>query len=241
MTFSSNSGYITSNQRMLSERWFKKNGRNQSWLNLRYYPSSFLEGLTKITKSVSHYMRCRARDLNMGLTEYEAGVLTTRPQCSFDQSCTWILIGPCMGHLLLKKMAVCRCCHLWIRVWNYSDGNTSSKPTKYCFINKGNGGGLTPSIPLLMPVDKVTSKLHGESSIQKDMQASLSLFRFKAAVLNQGLQPQRVQGDSSGGRPNVRCKPYTSSFPFPFVPLQRRGCLVAPLFLWIVLVPCAGD
>jgi hypothetical protein len=33
----------------------------------------------------------------------------------------------------------------------------------------------------------------------------------------------------------------TSSFPFPFVPLQRRGCLVAPLFLWIVLVPCAGD
>jgi hypothetical protein len=30
------------------------------------------------------------------------------------------------------------------------------------------------------------------------------------------------------------------SFPFPFVPLQRRGCLVAPLFLWIVLVPCAG-
>jgi hypothetical protein len=33
----------------------------------------------------------------------------------------------------------------------------------------------------------------------------------------------------------------TSSFPFPFVPLQRWGCLVAPLFLWIVLVPCAGD
>jgi hypothetical protein len=30
-------------------------------------------------------------------------------------------------------------------------------------------------------------------------------------------------------------------FPFPFVPLQRRRCLVAPLFLWIVLVPCAGD
>jgi hypothetical protein len=32
-----------------------------------------------------------------------------------------------------------------------------------------------------------------------------------------------------------------SSFPFPFVSLQRRGCLVAPLFLWIVSVPCAGD
>jgi hypothetical protein len=24
---------------------------------------------------------------------------------------------------------------------------------------------------------------------------------------------------------------FSSSFPFPFVPLQRRGCLVAPLFL----------
>jgi hypothetical protein len=33
----------------------------------------------------------------------------------------------------------------------------------------------------------------------------------------------------------------SSSFPFQFVPLQRRGCLVAPLFLWIVLVPCGGD
>jgi hypothetical protein len=66
-----------------------------------------------------------------------------------------------------------------------------------------------------MPVDKVTSTLHGESSIQKDMQASLSLFRSKAAVLNQGLQPQRVQGDSSDGRPNMRCKPYTLFFFFP--------------------------
>jgi hypothetical protein len=34
---------------------------------------------------------------------------------------------------------------------------------------------------------------------------------------------------------------FSYSFPFPFVPLQRRGCLMAPLSLWIVLVPCAGD
>jgi hypothetical protein len=34
---------------------------------------------------------------------------------------------------------------------------------------------------------------------------------------------------------------WETSFPFPFVPLQRRGCLVVPWFLWIVLVPCAGD
>jgi hypothetical protein len=40
---------------------------------------------------------------------------------------------------------------------------------------------------------------------------------------------------------NILFTNYFSSFPFPFVPLQRRECLVAPLFLWIVLVPCAGD
>jgi hypothetical protein len=40
---------------------------------------------------------------------------------------------------------------------------------------------------------------------------------------------------------NSYCFIFSSSFTFPFVPLQRRGCLVAPLFLWIVLVPCAGD
>jgi hypothetical protein len=34
---------------------------------------------------------------------------------------------------------------------------------------------------------------------------------------------------------------FVSSFPFPFVPLQLRGCLVAPWFLWIVLGPHAGD
>jgi hypothetical protein len=36
----------------------------------------------------------------------------------------------------------------------------------------------------------------------------------------------------------MRC---SSSSPFPFVPLQRRGGLVAALFLWIVLVSCEGD
>jgi hypothetical protein len=43
--------------------------------------------------------------------------------------------------------------------------------------------------------------------------------------------------------PTVQNKPTisSSSFPFPFVTLQSRGCLVAPWFLWIVLVPCAGD
>jgi hypothetical protein len=37
------------------------------------------------------------------------------------------------------------------------------------------------------------------------------------------------------GNENFSIRPRgTSSFPFPFVPLQHRGCLVAPLFLWIV-------
>jgi hypothetical protein len=31
-----------------------------------------------------------------------------------------------------------------------------------------------------------------------------------------------------------------TSFPFPFVPLQRQGCLVAPLFLWIVFSTLCG-
>jgi hypothetical protein len=47
------------------------------------------------------------------------------------------------------------------------------------------------------------------------------------------------QGDAKKGQ--VWCAKISSSFPFPFVPLQRRGCLVAPLFLWIALVPFAGD
>jgi hypothetical protein len=32
-------------------------------------------------------------------------------------------------------------------------------------------------------------------------------------------------------RVNCLKQPETSSFPFPFVPLQRRGCLAAPWFL----------
>jgi hypothetical protein len=48
------------------------------------------------------------------------------------------------------------------------------------------------------------------------------------------LSPQKLKKGETVGQ-------HSSSFPFPFVPLQRRRRLVAPLFIWIVLVPCAGD
>jgi hypothetical protein len=57
-------------------------GRKQSWPNLRYYPGIFLEGLRKTTKALSQDNRFPCQDLNSGPTEYEAGVLSTRPRRS---------------------------------------------------------------------------------------------------------------------------------------------------------------
>jgi hypothetical protein len=39
-------------------------GRKGSWPNLRYYPSIFLEGLSKTTKNVSHNNWSLGQDLN---------------------------------------------------------------------------------------------------------------------------------------------------------------------------------
>jgi len=44
-----------------------------------YYPGIFLEGLRKSTKTPSQDSRFPDRNFNPGATEYEAGVLTTRP------------------------------------------------------------------------------------------------------------------------------------------------------------------
>jgi hypothetical protein len=52
-------------------------GRKQLSPNLRYYPGIFLEGLRKTTKNLRQDSQSQGRDLNMGPTEYEAGVLTT--------------------------------------------------------------------------------------------------------------------------------------------------------------------
>jgi hypothetical protein len=54
-------------------------GRKWSWPNLKYYPGICLEGLRKATKTLSQDSRSASRDLNPGPSEYEAGVLTTRP------------------------------------------------------------------------------------------------------------------------------------------------------------------
>jgi hypothetical protein len=51
-------------------------------LILSDYPDICLEGLKKTTKTLSQDNRSLGRNLSLGFTEYEAGVLTTRPRRS---------------------------------------------------------------------------------------------------------------------------------------------------------------
>jgi hypothetical protein len=51
-------------------------GRKRSWPNYRYYPGICLEGLRTIMKNIRQDSRSPGQDLNPGLPEYEAGVLT---------------------------------------------------------------------------------------------------------------------------------------------------------------------
>jgi hypothetical protein len=60
-------------------------GRKRSWSNLRYYPRIWLDRTRKTIKNLSQDSRSPGRDLNPGPPEYEAGVLTTRSQCSVQQ------------------------------------------------------------------------------------------------------------------------------------------------------------
>jgi hypothetical protein len=56
---------------------------NSRGVILRHFPSIYLEGLRKTTKtSVRIAGRSLCRDLNPGPPKYEAGVLTTRQRCS---------------------------------------------------------------------------------------------------------------------------------------------------------------
>jgi hypothetical protein len=57
----------------------KVSGRD---LILRYYQVICLEGLRKTMKPLRQDSQSPGRDLNPGLPEYEAGVLTTRPRRS---------------------------------------------------------------------------------------------------------------------------------------------------------------
>jgi hypothetical protein len=57
-------------------------GRRESWSNLRYYPGIYLEGLRKATIILNQDSLSPGRDLNLGPSEYEAGVLATQLQCS---------------------------------------------------------------------------------------------------------------------------------------------------------------
>jgi hypothetical protein len=67
---------------MIVNNELERCGRKRSWPNLRYHPGICLEGLRKDTETLSQYSRSPGRDLNPRPPEYEAGVLTTRPQRS---------------------------------------------------------------------------------------------------------------------------------------------------------------
>jgi hypothetical protein len=64
-----------SNERMVMN--LKGCGRKRSWPNVRNPPDICREGLRKNTKTLSQDSWCAGEDLNPGLSEYEAGVLTT--------------------------------------------------------------------------------------------------------------------------------------------------------------------
>jgi hypothetical protein len=65
---------------------WREYGRKWSWPNLRYYPGICLEGLRKNTENISQDSQSPGRDLNLRPPKYEAGVLTTRLQCSVMKS-----------------------------------------------------------------------------------------------------------------------------------------------------------
>jgi hypothetical protein len=65
-------------------------GRNRS-LILRYYAGIRLEGLRKTTKTSLNIAGRRGRESNPGHSEYDVGLLTTRPQCSVSRSDEWLI------------------------------------------------------------------------------------------------------------------------------------------------------
>jgi hypothetical protein len=48
---------------------------------LRHYPSSFLEGLRKAMKNLSHVGQFSFEDLNQLIPKYKAGLLTATSRC----------------------------------------------------------------------------------------------------------------------------------------------------------------
>jgi hypothetical protein len=70
------------------QRIGKEVERSGCGLILGYYPDSCVEGLRKTTKNLSEDSLSPDRNLNQRPSEYETGVLTTRPQCSVYRSLT---------------------------------------------------------------------------------------------------------------------------------------------------------
>jgi hypothetical protein len=51
-----------------------------SWLNLRFYPSIYLETLQKTMKNLCQVTQSLGQNLNLGPSKYKARLLTTLPQ-----------------------------------------------------------------------------------------------------------------------------------------------------------------
>jgi hypothetical protein len=74
-------------------------------LILRYYLGICLEGLRKIT-DISQDSRSQGRNLNTGPPEYEAGVLTTRPQRSVSSGPQFaLIISVCYNSIYFRSLA----------------------------------------------------------------------------------------------------------------------------------------
>jgi hypothetical protein len=79
MTLFSNLDYIAPNEGMISEWWIGKDLEGSDRvLILMYYPGIFLEGLRKVTKTLSQNSPSALQDMNPRPLKFEAGLLTSR-------------------------------------------------------------------------------------------------------------------------------------------------------------------
>jgi hypothetical protein len=89
----------------------------RSWPNLRFYPSSCLQGLRKISKNLSQDSRSPGRDLNAGHAAYEAEVLTTRPWHTVFRRTARPAgdVSICVGLYLARKSQDCNATYCYVQ------------------------------------------------------------------------------------------------------------------------------
>jgi hypothetical protein len=67
-------------------------GGKRFWPNLRHYAGICLDGIKKAKKNPSQNSRSPCQGLHQGLSDYEAGVLTTRPRRSVSFAYVFLLL-----------------------------------------------------------------------------------------------------------------------------------------------------